>query len=170
MLRASVFAVVAVHLAALGHALAGGGLPDPAVLLTVTLFVGAAVASLATQRRTGPQILGMMILSQLAFHAVFEVTATHAGHVAATATVDTGQMLAAHLAAALATSWLLTGGESALFRFWATLSRVLVRRPRIIVVPALPTWTVLIDDGTGALRLLAGDLSLISRRGPPRAL
>ena len=103
MFRASVFAVVAVQLAALGHALGGGGLPDPAVLLTVAAFLGGAVSSLATRRLSGAQICALLLTSQLVFHSVFEVTATHAEHASTGSAVGTGQMLLFHLVAALAT-------------------------------------------------------------------
>lgn len=166
LFRASVFAVIAAGLAALGHALAGGGLPDPAVLLTVTVFLGGAVSSLASSRRTGPQIFAMLVLSQLVFHVLFEVTATHAQHSGGVA-VDTGSMLAFHLAAALATSWLLTCGESTLFRLFAALRRVLHPARRALAVPCTPSWTALVAADNASARLRAGELSLISRRGPP---
>ena len=169
LFRASVFAVVAVQLAALGHALGGGGLPDPAVLLTVAAFLGGAVSSLATRRLSGAQICALLLTSQLVFHSVFEVTATHAEHASTGSAVGTGQMLLFHLVAALATSWLLTCGESTLFRLSAALRRVLVTARRVAGVPRLPSWTVMISGGTGAVRLNAGELSLISRRGPPHA-
>ena len=76
-------------------------------------------------------------------------------------------MVAFHLIAALATSWLLTSGEGTLFRLFGALRRVLTAGRPILVVPPLPGWTVSAGDGGGAVRLRAGELSLISRRGPP---
>jgi len=173
LIRGTAFAVLAGQLAALGHHLGGGALPDPAVLMTVTLFLGGAVCSLARRRRTGPQILGMLLLSQVVFHAAFLLTADHSGHAGQPVTMGTpgaaatAQMLAFHLIAALATAWLLTRGEDTLFRLFAALRRVLANGPRILVVPPLPGWTVSVGDGSGAAKLRAGELSLISRRGPP---
>lgn len=170
LIRGTAFAVLAGQLAALGHHLGGGALPDPAVLMTVTLFLGGAVCSLARRRRTGPQILGMLLLSQVVFHAAFLLTADHSGHAGQPVTggsVGAAQMLAFHLIAALATAWLLTRGEDTLFRLFAAMRRVLTNGPRILVVPPLPGWTVSVGDGSGAAKLRAGELSLISRRGPP---
>jgi hypothetical protein len=170
LIRGTAFAVLAGQLAALGHLLGGGALPDPAVLITVTVFLGGAASSLARRRRTGPQILGLLAASQIVFHAVFLLTAGHGGHAgqpAVAGSVGTAQMIAFHLIAALATSWLLTHGEDTVFRLFAALRRVLASGPRILVVPPLPGWTVAVGDGSGAVRLRAGELSLISRRGPP---
>ena len=133
LLRGTVFAVLAGQLAALGHLLGGGALPDPAVLITVTVFLGGAVSSLARRRRTGPQILGMLVLSQVVFHAVFLLTAGHAVHPGRpedSISVGAAQMVAFHLIAALATSWLLTSGEGTLFRLFGALRRVLAAGQR----------------------------------------
>lgn len=166
--RASVFAVLATQLAALGHALGGGSLPDPAVLITVTVFLGGSLSGLARNRRTGPQIFAVLVVSQLAFHAVFAVTAEHAGH-AGTGSTITAAMLAFHLFAALATSILMAGGESTLFRLFAALHRALVPALPIQVVQMAPGWTAVITGGSGGLRLRAGELLPLVRRGPPLA-
>lgn len=173
LLRAGIFAVVAGQLAALGHVLGGGRLPDLAVLITVTVFLGGAISGLADRRRTGPQIFGMLVLAQFAFHTVFLLTTGHTAHadlpVGGLSVLGAGPMLAFHLIAALATSWLLTGGESALFRLCAALRRVLLPARRVPPVSLAPAWTAMVTGGAGAVRLWAGELSLISRRGPPGA-
>ena len=130
-------------------------LPDPAVLITVTLFLGGAVCSLARRRRTGPQILGMLLLSQVVFHAAFRSPQTMPGTSVNRSpghpgTAATAQMLAFHLIAALATAWLLTGGEDTLFRLFAALRRVLASGPRILVVPPFPAGPC--RSATGAAR------------------
>ncbi len=108
----------------------GGQLPDPAVLLTIAVFLGGSLSGLATRRRTGTQIFAVLAASQLVFHIAFAVTATHAGH-GAGGPLDGPRMLAFHLFAALAASALMAGGESTLFRLFAALHRVLVRVPLI---------------------------------------
>ncbi len=166
--RASVFAVLATQLAALGHVMGGGLLPDPAVLLTIGVFLGGSLSGLASRRRTGAQIFAVLAASQLVFHLAFAVTATHAGH-GADGPLDTPRMVAFHLFAALAASALMAGGESTLFRLFAALHRVLVRARLIRPVVLAPAWTAVITNGSGGLRLRSGELSLVSRRGPPIA-
>jgi len=46
LLRAGVFALVATQLAALGHVVGGGQLPDPAMLLTIGIFLGGSLSGL----------------------------------------------------------------------------------------------------------------------------
>jgi hypothetical protein len=164
--RASVFAVLATQLAALGHVMGGGLLPDPAVLLTIAVFLGGSLSGLATRRRTVTQIFAVLAASQLVFHADFEVTATHAGH-GAGGPLDTPRMLVFHLFAALAAAALMAGGESTLFRLFAALHRVLVRVRIVQAVVLAPGWTAVITGSSGAVRLRSGVLSQVSRRGPP---
>ena len=164
--RASVFAVLATQLAALGHLIGGGQLPDLAVLLTIAVFLGGSLSGLAARRRTGIQIFAVLAASQFVFHIAFAVTATHAGHEAG-GPLDTLRMVAFHLFAALAASALMAGGESTLFRLFAALHRVLVRPRLIRPVVLAPAWTAVITHGSGGVRLRSGELSLVSRRGPP---
>lgn len=166
--RASVFAVLATQLAALGHVLGGGSLPDPAVLITVAVFLCGSLSGLVKTRRTGLQIFAVLAASQLVFHAVFAVTADHAGHPSGSSSV-TAAMLLFHLFAALATAAVMAGGESTLFRLFAALHRVLVPAPLIQVVQAAPSWTAVMTGGCGGLRLRSGELSPLTRRGPPNA-
>jgi len=164
--RACVFALVAGQLAAAGHLLAGGPLPDMPVLLTVTVLLGGSVSGFATRRRTGPQIFLALAASQVAFHAAFALTAHHDGAVDGTE-VAAGRMLAFHLIAAVVATWLMASGESTLFRLFAAWHRVLVGSR---VTPAIclpPTWTAATTDVCGAARLRAAELSGVSRRGPP---
>jgi len=166
--RASVFAVIATQLAALGHVIGGGQLPDLAVLLTIAVFLGGSLSGLAARRRTGAQIFAVLAASQLVFHIAFAVTATHAGH-GTDGPLDTPRMVAFHLLAALAAAALMAGGESTLFRLFAALHRVLVPARLIRPVVLAPAWTAVITNDSGGLRLRAGELSLVSRRGPPLA-
>jgi len=163
MFRASVFALVAGYLAALGHMLGGGHLPDPAVLLTVAVFIGGSVSGLAVRRRTGPQIFTVLVASQFVFHLMFALTAHHP------APIDLGRMLVFHFCAAFAAAALMAGGESTLFRLFWALSRALSpSRPRQCVGVAL-RWTALIFAEVGHRRMRAVELSLNARRGPPKS-
>jgi hypothetical protein len=164
--RACVFAVVATQIAALGHLLGGGDLPDVAVLITVTVFLGGSLSGLANRQRTAPQIFAGLVLSQLAFHAAFQVTAHHATH--ADGPIGTGRMLIFHLFAALAATWVMAGGENMLFRLFAALHRVLVPAQTAAAIGLPPTWTAVVTGGGRAVLMRAGELSAGSRRGPPR--
>ncbi len=178
LVRAGIFAVIATELAALGHMMAGGTLPDPAVLMTVAVFLGGSVSGFTGRRRTGPQILAAVLASQLAFHLAFSLTAgpttghempshdllthglpAHAGGSTA--------MVALHVLAAMATSWLMTGGESSLFRLFAALHRVLLDVVRTLPVALTPSWTALVPAGAAGLQPSVAELSAGSRRGPP---
>lgn len=164
-MRAGVFAVVATHLAALGHLMAGGALPDPAVLATVTVFLGGSLSGFTGRRRTGPQIIGALLISQFAFHLAFSLTAHP---MAAEHGVGAGRMFAFHVLAALAAGAVMAGGESALFRLFAALHRVLLAATPPPPIGLSPRWTALIPTGSVGLRQSPGVLSAASRRGPPR--
>ena len=163
LFRACVFAVVATQLAAMGHLLGGGQLPDVPVLLTVAVFLGGALSGLARIRRPGWQIFLALVGSQLAFHTLFEITAHHDG------SLDAGRMLVFHLFAALAASWLMANGESMLFRLFAALHRVLVdpfrRAPAVEIAPP---WTAMLSDDAAGGRLRLPEVLHVSRRGPPQ--
>ena len=161
LLRGATLAAVATELAALGHVVGGGALPDPAVLVTVGVFVGGAAASVATRRRSGLQIFGVLAASQLLFHAAFAATAHHGGP------VDAGRMLAFHVLSAVIASWLLAGGDATLFGLFTMLRRTLrtLRTTPAIGLP--PGWTAVLVEGQGALRLRTARFARTRRRGPP---
>lgn len=162
LLRACVFAGVASQLAALGHVWAGGALPDPALLIVVSVVLGGAVTGLTRRRRTFPEILAALVAAQLAFHVMVEATAHHVDH------VDDARMVVFHLVAALGSAWVMTAGESSLFKLFAAVHRVLVGRalrPRVL---DQPSWTVKTAEQSNPLRE-SGVLTSVSRRGPPVA-
>ena len=163
--RAGVFAVVATQLAALGHVMGGGRLPDPTVLFTVTVSLGGSLSGLATRRRSGRQILLALLLSQLAFHAAFQVTA-HSAH-GPGGWVGGWRMLAFHLVAGLLAAWVMAGAESMVFRLYAALHRAIVSRPARSAVATTPSWTAVIIGRSRLGRLQAAGSSLVARRGPP---
>ncbi|MET0866252.1 MAG: hypothetical protein ABWZ98_18115 [Nakamurella sp.] len=161
--RAGVFAVVATQLAALGHLLGGGQLPDLSILLTVTVFLGGSLSGLAGSRRTSWQLFAALVASQLVFHAAFQLT-THSHGTGSW--VPSGPMLVFHLAAAAATAALLAGADSMLFRLFAALHRVLVPVRTALVVELPPRWTAVIVGEAGA-EYGCATTSCVSRRGPP---
>ena len=162
MLRASVFAVVATSLAALGH-VSGGHAPDPAILILLAVLVAGTVSGTADRRLGGLQITAMLAASQVCFHLLFEVTAHQSGP------VDVARMVSFHLFAAAASAWLMTVGESALFRLFAALHRLIVRFRVAAPICVAPSWTAILADRCclGQRRSLTASLT---RRGPPVAL
>lgn len=180
VLRSVAFAAVATALAAVGHMLGGGNLPDVAVLVTGAGTIGLVGTGLAFRRRTLPTIAGSMAGCQLAFHLLFGAGM----HAAAPATGMPGSigtmhpamgagpwsvsaaMLGFHVVAGLLSAVVLAGGESALFGLFAALRRI-VRPVRIgFSVDLPPRWTasfafVLPRRSTGSL------LATSPRRGPP---
>ncbi len=169
--RASVFAAVATQLAALGHVLGGGAVPDVDVLLPVTVLLGGSLTGFAGRRRSFGQIFFALTASQLLFHLAFTLT-THDGDsdgapLPLGVVAGTGAMVAFHLLAALAASWVMAHGESTLFRLFAALRRVLVPARRPVTVRLSPSWTAVITGGAGGRLLLTGLGSVRSRRGPP---
>lgn len=161
LLRGGVFALLATQLAAMAHAAGGGELPDLSVLLTVAVFVGGSVAALATRRWTWPWIWTALAASQLVFHLVFLVTAHHPG------SIEGGRMLVFHLLCVAVTAWVLSGGESALFRLYRVLRRWILPMRIGTPVHLAPSWTVLIWLGAGLRLGLDGALTGHRRRGPP---
>lgn len=163
LLRASAFAAVATALAALGHVNGGGHPPDPAILIVLAVLVAASVSGLADRRLSGLQITAMLAASQVCFHLLFEVTAHQSG------SVDVARMVSFHLFAAAASAWVLTVGESALFRLFAALHRLIVRLHPSSPIRLGPSWTALLADrpAPGLYQALA---ACISRRGPPAGL
>lgn len=147
--RAAVFAVVCVLLAAGGHTLATGSAPPLWVDAAAFLPVFAAGAALAGRECALPGIAFTMLVVQgglhLAFGAAGSAYATDTAgmtgmpmrmtgmppgtYMTGDARAMTSHALGAHLIAALAASWCLRRGEAAL---WS-----LLRKAAAAVVPAL---------------------------------
>jgi len=157
------FAALATSLAALGHVTAGGHAPDPAILIVAAALVAASVSGLAERRLSGLQITAMLAASQVCFHLLFEVTAHQSG------SVDVARMVSFHLFAAAASAWMMTVGESALFRLFAALHRLIVRLNPSSPVQLGPSWTALLADRR-APRFHQAQAACVSRRGPPAGL
>ena len=157
------FAVVATSLAALSHVNSGGHAPDPAILILLAVLVAGTVSGTADRRLGGLQITAMLAASQVCFHLLFEVTAHQSGP------VDVARMVSFHLFAAAASAWLMTVGESALFRLFAALHRLIVRLRVAAPICVAPSWTAILADHScpGQRRSLA---TSVTRRGPPVAL
>ncbi|MEU5535976.1 hypothetical protein [Streptomyces sp. NPDC020362] len=137
--RAAVFAVLCVLLAAGGHALATGAAPSvwTQVAGFVPVFLGACL--LGGRERSLAGIGGVTLVAQGGLHLLFHATGPHHaamvmdgmrmthGHAQAV----TPHATAAHVGAALVLTWWLRRGEAAL---WSLLRRA------ISFLPGLAAW------------------------------
>ncbi|WP_392967414.1 hypothetical protein [Streptomyces sp. LN245] len=137
-LRAAVFAVLCVLLAAGGHALATGQAPPLWAEGAGLLAVFATGCALGGRERSLSGIGGAMLVAQAGLHLGFEAVrprmalnmhGMHMAHPAAHAL--TPHATAAHVAAALLATWWLRRGEAAL---WSLLRRA------VTFVPGLAAW------------------------------
>jgi len=141
--RAAVFAVVCVLLAAGGHALATGAAPPVWLDAAGFLPVFAAASALGGRERSLAGIGGAMLAVQGGLHLAFGAAGPHgamAAHMPGMAHgmnmghhphALTSHAAAAHITAALLASWCLRRGEDAL---WSLL------RKAAAFVPGLAAW------------------------------
>ncbi|MFD6924178.1 hypothetical protein ACFV99_28760 [Streptomyces sp. NPDC059944] len=137
-LRAAVFAVLCVLLAAGGHVLATGVAPTRGAVCAGLLAVFAAGCLLCGRERSLLGIAGAMLVAQAGLHLGFgagrpRMTMTmHGAHMTYThAHALTPHATAAHVTAALLVTWWLRRGEAAL---WSLLRRA------VAFVPGLAAW------------------------------
>lgn len=174
--------VLSTALAALSHAIAGGGTPTGLALVVGAVFGGMLGTFALSTRPSLPRLVIAVGVSQLAFHAAFSTlgeaamtSGSHAHEVAAVlpsaahAHPDTPYMWLSHAVAGLVTLVLLRSAEVSVWRLLAELARlaitpfrcpavepVVVERSRAPRVEARP------------VHLSSRILSLsIPRRGPP---
>ncbi|MFD0660405.1 MFS transporter [Thermocatellispora tengchongensis] len=191
-MRAAVFSVVCVVLAALGHVVAGGSGPAPWAVVAGGLGVLAVAAGMAGRERSAAVISVSLAGAQLVLHELFafgspaeeDISLVLHLHGESAGLGESLGMLIAHMTATLLTGLWLARGEAAL---WATLRRLgaspVVRRLRAAVVRRLrralallweaeggaarPAWAVL--DGRSPAFAPAEALlrHSVIRRGPP---
>jgi hypothetical protein len=152
MVRSVAAALACTVTAVVGHVIAGGTAPLPAVL---TCFAGGwAIAWLLSMRRvTGGQLLGLLVLCQAGVHLAFSTDSMSM----------TGTMLTAHVVATAVSAWLLTRGETFA---WEIADRLGVRlRPATRLV--LPATNVVLSVGRSQTRRAAPLVHVRLERGPP---
>ncbi len=156
-------------LAVAAHGMAGGGTPDTALAVLLTVIVAWAGTAFAAKRRSTFAVLTALGTAQLAMHLVLNyVVPTHMGHHAPP--IDPTAMLATHTVATLLTGLLLTRADHAvhLVETAVRLLSDLLKPPTFPAVPAavyaLPASPRHIDH------LLAVVLKRQhARRGPPQS-
>ncbi|WP_144877335.1 hypothetical protein [Microbacterium sp. 1.5R] len=181
LLRAASASAVATLLAAVSHTVAGGAAPHPLLILAVAVLLVPVAAGLIGIRHSRTRVAATVLVSQVAFHAVFQALGAptagapvlgHTHHLdlgslgpATPAAAPDLAMLAAHVLAAVGTTAVLWHGESAirLIAAWmlARLRRDVTPAPASHRRPAAPLSLapVALDD------LLPLP---VSRRGPPQ--
>jgi hypothetical protein len=181
-LRAAVFAVLCVLLAAGGHVLATGQAPSRWADAAGLVAVFAVGCPLGGRERSLSGIGGAMLVAQAGLHLGFEAARPrmamnmHGAYMASSTHALTPHATAAHVAAALLTTWWLRRGEAAL---WSLLRRAAT------FVPGLAAWWS-VRTGPASVRPrgnAAGPAPTapwtlrqallrhaVSRRGPPAGL
>jgi hypothetical protein len=129
--------VCSAALAMAAHGMAGGGTPDTALAVLLTMIVAWAGTSVAHRRQSTFAVLTALGTAQLAMHLVLNyVVPSHIGH--HMAPVDPGTMLATHAVATVLTGLLLARADSALGVVASALRLLtdLLKPPTFPVVPA----------------------------------
>ncbi|MGH3904909.1 MAG: hypothetical protein ACRDTE_12070 [Pseudonocardiaceae bacterium] len=133
VLRGTVLAAVNAVLAVAAHVAGGGGAPDGALTVLITVGVAAAGTALADRRRGPVAMLAAVAVTQVLLHLLLEALGGHTS--AAVPTSAGAAMTVAHGAAVLVTAALLTGAESALFAAANTLTRIVGVFPLLMTAP-----------------------------------
>lgn len=179
-LRAAVFAVLCVLLAAGGHVLATGAAPPVRTQVAGALALFAAGCLLGGRERSLAGIGGGTLVSQGGLHLAFAAARPHAVTVMhgmrmspSAAHPHSPHATVAHLGAALVLTWWLRRGEAAL---WSLLRWAVALVPGLVAwwqvargartAPAVPRPGRPGDRGTGAPRQTLLRYA-VHRRGPP---
>ncbi|GAC70463.1 hypothetical protein [Gordonia soli] len=161
--RGSVVGTSSAVTAIVGHAVAGGGLPDTtsaAIVVAVCAALGWAVAALGSASTSGPVTLVVTLVGgQAIAHLALTAMAHH--HAA----VWTSAMLGCHVAATIIAAGLAMGLESAAVAVLCAIVRSLMHL-RTAPLGAAPMWVAHIASGpmSGRSRLRARP---VGTRGPP---
>ena len=182
--RGAVVGVFATVLAAMSHAVAGGGTPS-ALALGVGAVFGGMLATFALSARPSLARLTIAVgMTQLAFHVLFSTLgtsfATASDHVHAMAQpmavaapahahVDTPLMWLSHAVAGVVTLALLRGAERAAWRVLTEFARLVVSPFRAAASAPFPVPLRRAPLTSGSAVRLVGRLLItaVSRRGPP---
>src|SRR4051794_37767740 len=134
VVRGSLLALCCTLLALSGHVLGGGRAVEVLPMVAVAGPLGAAFVVWADRQRGPVELAVAAAGSQVAFHLVFALCGGTGlpGH----ATTGNLEMVAGHLAAGLAMTWVLSRGERALWALYGALSTVLTLWAVWLPVPA----------------------------------
>jgi hypothetical protein len=161
-LRGVVTAALSTLLIAVGHVLAGGSVPDLAVLVVLFPLLTGAVVGVADRCRSTSATIATLAGGQYALHVLLAVLHPHPPVDAAPSGLT---MFALHAVATLVVTVLLGHADRAVAAVGSALRRVLPRRP---FVP--PADGPLRPLRVAAVALVPRQLALAAvptRRGPP---
>ena len=182
--RAISFTASMLVLAAAAHVLAGGVLPQPAIMAGIVALVLAPVTILSKTKINAPAMIGLLATSQLVLHWAFDAFSASAAFIPADgahghgafpessaaaalmpdhASVPGTLMLALHALATVATALVLAKGEAAVWALAAWL-RPLVR---ILASLAIPEWPRIAAPAAVVIPFRWRNLRLPALRGPP---
>ncbi|AZZ56198.1 hypothetical protein [Rathayibacter iranicus] len=191
MARGSVAALAATATAAASHTLAGANAPPPAILALAATFAVVVCVFLSGRRLALPRLTASVLLSQLAYHALFLVAGSggvsvvgtsgggvhaHDGSTVSLVVLGGGHaahgpaMLIAHFAAAVLTIAMLRHGEQIFWTLGAELERVVVHIVAwvsALITPRSPSVAVVGAPTPRTPRRLNTVLSVLRHRGPP---
>ncbi|WP_454194447.1 hypothetical protein [Nocardia sp. Marseille-Q1738] len=167
-LRGGLVGALVATLAVAAHGAAGGGVPD-STELTLLLLIAAAVGSAAgmAPARSGPALVGLLGLGQLASHAALSglLGHDHAGHGTSSATMvptlPAGWMLFAHALATLGCAVLIVLAGR-LYTVASGALRAIFAPPRAARIGGAPHWP---DPGLPPYRCAPN--GAIGPRAPP---
>lgn len=166
--RGGALAVCSTGLAVAAHVAGGGGWPDAVLTVLVMVLLTMAGSGLADRRRSLPEILAALAITQVMWH--FALACADAHTRPGQAVYWPGwRMVAAHAVAVLVTALVLTRAETAVFAVAAALARLLPRPP---IVPPARTATrdpVIIAEPVDHLVHVLFR-RVCPRRGPPSFL
>lgn len=186
--RGLLAALASTAVAALSHALAGGGAPSTLSLVIAVAFSALVCVALTGRRLSAGRMSAAVALSQFAFHGVFAglgasghtaatlESAAHGAHTVASIGLSvvpetthhtSGWMWLAHALAALATIVVLRRGEAA---FWGMRDAALRFLATVFTLPPAPTSAppaAPVVARVAAPRHFEFLLGSLQHRGPP---
>lgn len=173
-LRGWLFALCSAALAITAHGMAGGGRPDTALTILLTVLIAWAGTAVADRLRGVVTMLAVLGITQVGLHLLLTDIAgqhdQHAGHGQSAPTVTGWAMVAAHAGATAVTAMLLTRASTSLAALSASL-RWLLRRVDVLCSAPIAAPSAIGGATTAPQRpghLLEVLLRRVSsRRGPP---
>jgi hypothetical protein len=166
-MRGWTLAVCSAALAIAAHGMAGGGTPDTALAVLLTMLVAWGGTSVANRFQGTLAVLTALGMAQGAMHLILNyVVPSHIGHVAAP--VNPTVMFLTHAVATVITGMLITRADAAVGLISSAMRLLLdlIRPPRFPAVPvaiyALPSSTLPADHIRQVMLR-----RVIARRGPP---
>lgn len=192
-LRVAVLGGSSLALAGAAHLAGGGALPGPGMLVVTGFLLGLVALTATARRCRFPVLLLLLAVEQLLLHVAFTAAAgagsictglmpaghQHTGGVAGTgcgplphvagamampASMPSGwSMWAAHAGAVVATAWLLSRGESWLWRTADQIVRAATAAPSAELAPA----RLVAVTGTARPVACAAAYAPAAPRGPP---